>query len=152
MSHPEAVEGEFGTVPDDLPEIRFVSPLPGFPELTRFALVRLGDGPPSGAPSTNPSDELFELRSLENPLVGFLVGPPATFFTDYEVDLDDASCDLLGLTDAGDALVLVVLTVGADLASSTANLLAPVVINGRTRDAAQVILSGTDWPVRAPIG
>jgi flagellar assembly factor FliW len=95
---------------------------------------------------------VYELRSVQDPDVRFLVGVPTAFFPDYAFELDEVSAEELELQDASDALVLVVLTSGEDLASTTANLLAPVVLNARTRSAAQVILSGTDWPVRAPIG
>jgi flagellar assembly factor FliW len=95
---------------------------------------------------------LYELRSLDQADVRFMVAVPGAFFSDYEIELDDQECGDLGLTDSGDALVLVMLTVGRDAASTTANLLAPVVINARTRAAAQVILTGSDWPVRAPLG
>jgi flagellar assembly factor FliW len=109
----------------------------------------------AAGPGATPPDTahvmLYELRSLEHPELRFLVAVPGAFFPDYEVELDAQACDELGLTDAGDALVLVVLTVGADPSTTTANLLAPVVINARTRSAAQVILSGSDWPVRAAI-
>ena len=130
-------------VPDaeDLPELSLVRPLPGFGDLRRFVLVEL----PGGAGA------LFELRSLEAPDVRFVAAAPTAFFPDYAFDLDEGDCDQLGLTDAGDALVLVLLTVGADAAATTANLLAPVVVNARTRQAAQVILAGTDWPVRAAV-
>ena len=47
--------------------------------------------------------------------------------------------------------MLVILSAGADPAATSANLLAPVVINSHTRTAAQVILSGSEWPVRALI-
>ena len=158
-----------GAVGDELPEIRFVRSLPGFAGLTRFVLVRLtADGESGGEPwpddrqdgaapgnGSAPPDTaqvvLYELRSLEHPELRFLVAVPGAFFPEYEVELDAQACDELGLTDAGDALVLVVLTVGADPSTTTANLLAPVVINARTRSAAQVILSGSDWPVRAAI-
>lgn len=148
---------------DGIPELHFVRPLPGFPDLTRYALVRLGpegsgtdgsdgsDGPDGPDDDSDAPTVLFELRSLEQPQVRFLVGVPSAFFPDYEVEIDDASALDLDLTDAADALVLVVLTVGADAASTTANLLAPVVVNARTRSAAQVILSGSDWPVRAAV-
>jgi flagellar assembly factor FliW len=126
-------------VAEELPVIDFVTPLPGFPEHERFCLVRLaGD-----------DGVLYELRSLSDPALRFLVAVPTAFFPDYAVDLDQAACDELGLEDVADALVLVVLTVGVDLASTTANLMAPVVVNARTRSAAQVILAGADWPVRA---
>lgn len=130
------------TVADELPEIRFVRPIPGFPDLARYVLVRLGD---------EEEALLYELRALEDPAVRFLVGVPDAFFPDYAVELDDTTVDELGLEGPDDALVLVVLTTSSDGASTTANLLAPVVINARTRVAAQVILSGSDWPVRAVV-
>jgi flagellar assembly factor FliW len=126
-----------------VPEITFVRPIPGFESLTRFALVDLaeGDEPPV----------VYELRSLDQPDVRFMVAVPGAFFSEYEVVLDDEACAALSLSDAADALVLTVLSTGGDDEQLTANLLAPVVINGRTRSAAQIILSGTDWPVRAPL-
>jgi len=129
----------------ELPEIRLVRPMPGFAELSRYVLVRLGED------DTESEGTLFELRSLEQPRVRFLVADPAAFFPDYAVELDETSCHELELCDADDALVLVVLTVGPDPTTTTANLLAPVVMNARTRRAMQVIMSGTDWPVRAAI-
>jgi len=126
---------------EELPELSFVRPLPGFGDLRRFVLVELpaGDG------------ALFELRSLEEPAVRFLAAAPTAFFPDYAFDLGEDDCAELGLTDEADALVLVLLTMGQDAAATTANLLAPVVVNARTRQAAQVILSGSDWPVRAAV-
>ena len=132
----------------ELPEIRFVRPVPGFPGLTRFVLVRLGD---DAADTAEDTAVLYELRSLERPEVCFMVAVPAAFFPDYDVELDAHACEDLGLSDAGDALVLVVLTIGSDPSATTANLLAPVVVNARTRAAAQVILSGSEWSVRAAV-
>ena len=140
-------------VPEELPEIRFVRPIPGFPDLTRYVLVRLGDEPGGGADegSDGADGVVYELRSVEQPEVRFLVGVPDAFFGDYAVELDDLTCEELALESADDALVLVVLTISDNGASTTANLLAPVVLNARLRVAAQVILSGTDWPVRAVV-
>jgi flagellar assembly factor FliW len=119
-------------------------------------LVSLGqddqDGDPAGDAGDSGVAVLYELRSLEAEHVRFLTAVPTAFFPDYVVELDEDACADLGLEDARDALMLVVLTSGPDGGSVTANLLAPVVINGRTRSAAQVILAGTDRPVRAPLG
>ena len=144
-------------VDDALPELSFVRPLAGFPQLSRFALVRLTDDPdpadgqdPAG--DVDPMDcVVFELRSLQDPDIRFVVAAPTAYFPDYAFELDEGAVAELGLESSDDALVLVVLTVGADAASTTANLLAPVVVNARTRSAAQVILSGTQWPVRAAV-
>ena len=128
----------------ELPELSFVRPLPGFGDLRRFVLVQLSGT--EGADSV-----LFELRSLEEPAVRFVAAVPTAFFPDYSFDLGEDDCSDLGLSDEADALVLVLLTMGGDAAATTANLLAPVVVNARTRKAAQVILSGSDWPVRAAV-
>ena len=158
---PQAEEGTAG-----LPELRLVRALPGFPDLTRFALVRIDHAEDAGHAQSVRDDTslagadaeadpagslLFELRCIQAPDVRFLVAAPAAFFPDYTVELDEAAVTDLGLERAEDALILVILTVGSDSASTTANLLAPVVVNARTRSAVQVILSGTDWPVRATV-
>jgi flagellar assembly factor FliW len=182
------LQPEQGGAPVDgeLPDLVFVRPLPGFPQLTRFVLVRLdgqdaaaastasGPGPRGGVADREDADRgasgereteygsgdrepgdrealLYELRSLERPEIRFLVAVPAPFFPDYLIELDEAACTELDLHDARDALVLVVLTVDPEAGGATANLLAPVVVNARTRQAAQVILSGSDWPVRAAV-
>ncbi|ROP44856.1 flagellar assembly protein FliW [Pseudokineococcus lusitanus] len=122
------------------PEVRFVAPLPGLEQLTRFALVRLDD---SGA--------LYSLQSLETEGVRLVVVAPGAFFPDYHPVVDEADVEGLGLADADDALLLVVVTPGADLASSTANLLAPVVLHAGSGLAAQVVLAGSEHPLRAPL-
>jgi flagellar assembly factor FliW len=139
-------------VTDEVPVITFATPLPGFPGLGSFLLVDVG-AEPSADSSPGPAADpvLYELRSVEQPEIRFLVAVPQAFFPEYAVDLDESACLELDLNDAGDALVLVILTVGVDPAPTTANLMAPVVINARTRAAAQVILSGADWPVRATV-
>jgi len=126
----------------EIPEINFIRPIPGFSDLRHFALTRLDDR----------ETLISELRSLERPDVRFVVTTPAIFFSDYVVELDDQDCEALGLESAADALILTVLTPGDDPKPTTANLLAPVVINAKTRAAAQVILTGSEWPVRAPLG
>ena len=120
-----------------LPELAMSGGMAGFPDAKRYALVEVPEASP-----------LFLLRSLDEPGLEFVVVPPAVFFPDYAPEVDDASAARLALTDAQDALLLVVLTVND--AGATANLLAPILINQRTRAAAQVVLHG-DWPLRAPL-
>ena len=127
------------SAPTAVPELRFGGGIAGFPDSERYALVEVADAAP-----------LCLLTSLDEEAVQFVVAPPAVFFPDYAPDLDDDSAARLGLVDAADALLLVVLTVGEDLATTTANLLAPVVVNLRTLCGAQVVLAD-DWPLRAPL-
>ena len=127
---------------DELPQIRFVRPIPGFSSLRRWIL----------APAADDETTLYELASVERPEIRFMVATAYGFFPTYDVELDDEICEDLALAEAEDALVLVVLTVNKEPSSITANLLAPMVINSKTRDAAQVILAGSEYPVRAPLG
>ena len=124
----------------DLPVIELVQPMPGFPDRRQFALVSLDD-----------DGTLCALRSLDDPDLRFLVVPPAPFFPDYAPEVDDITAAELGLTTAEDALVLLVLNAGSSLADTTANLLAPFVVNTVTRQAAQIILADTTLPVSAPL-
>ena len=125
----------------ELPEITFDTGLPGFPDVHRFALVPWG-----GA-----SSPFSLLRSLENAELAFVVVPPQLFFPAYEPEIDDATADRLGIGDADDALVLVVVTVGDEPSDATANLLGPLVINRHSRAAAQVVLSNGGFELRTPL-
>ena len=124
----------------ELPSLEFVAPFPGFPGNTRFALVSLDE-----------AGLLYSLRSLDDTSLRLLVVPPAPFFPEYAPELDDVTAATLGLTEAAQALLLLVLNPGDNPAAATANLLAPIVINQETRRAAQVVLAGVDYPVRAPL-
>jgi flagellar assembly factor FliW len=125
----------------DIPELHFRAGLPGFPGERRFALVRWGanEGPYS------------VLVDLDDTDIRFLVAPPALFFPQYEVDLDDQSVELLSLQDASEALVLMIVTLGEKPEDATANLLGPVVINTRTREGLQVVLPETGWTTKVPL-
>lgn len=124
----------------DVPVIELVHPMPGFPDRRQFALVELDE-----------DGVLCALRSLEEPDLRFLVVPPAPFFPDYAPVVDDATVTDLEIDSADDALVLLVLRAGVSLADTTANLMAPVVVNRRTRRATQVILDDPTLSVSAPL-
>lgn len=127
----------------ELSAIELVRPMPGFPAETSFALVRLDD-----------EGTLCAFRSLSRDDLRFLVVHPALFFPDYAPVLSDEDAELLGLTSAEHALVLVVLTPGASLEATTANLVAPIVVNTANRRAMQVVLNdaslATAMPLDAP--
>jgi len=125
---------------DDLPSLDFLGPVAGFPEHRRFVLAEL-----------DPSSLLRALRSLDDPGLRFLVLPPGPFFPDYTPEIGDDWAERLELTGSEDALVLVLVTPGATAADATVNLMAPVVINVRTRRAAQIVLDDTSLPLRAPL-
>lgn len=124
----------------DLPVIELVRPMPGFPGLSRFALVQLDD-----------DGVLCQLRSLDEPELRFLVVPPSAFFPDYAPEVDDEVVSELEISASEDVVVLVVLNAGESLQATTANLMAPLLINTATRRASQVVLDDPDLPLAAPL-
>lgn len=133
-------DGHVSGTTETLPALDFVGPVAGFPEHRRFVLVEL-----------EPAGVLSALRSLDEPGLRFLVVPPAAFFPDYAPELSDEWVEQLRLTRAEDALLLVIVTPGSGAHDATANLLAPVVVNLATREAAQVLLDDQALPLRAPL-
>jgi len=132
--------GSAGSAQHELPVIEFVHPMPGFPDTHRFTLQPLDE-----------TGVLSALRSLDHADLQFLVVPPAGFHPAYAPEIEDESAAELGLTSAEQALVLLVVHAGPDLASTTVNLRAPIVVNIATSRAAQVILEDVSLPVAAPL-
>ena len=121
--------------------LRFILPLPGFPEAREFTLE----------PVEEQAGLLSILRSTDQPSLEFVVALPEAFFADYTPELDDATAERLGLHSAEDALVLVILTVAERIEQTTANLMAPIVVNRHTGDAVQALLVSSGYDIRTPL-
>jgi flagellar assembly factor FliW len=124
----------------EFPVIEMSRPVPGFPQLDRFALVQLDE-----------EGVLCALRSVDDPDMRFLVVSAVSFFPDYAPVVDDATVEELGIESVDDVLVLVVLSAGSSLADTTANLVAPILVNTRTLTGAQVILDDPALQLAAPL-
>ncbi|WP_238489051.1 flagellar assembly protein FliW [Actinoplanes flavus] len=119
-----------------LPTISMAAPMPGFPEHREFVLVRLND-----------NGLLYALTSIENPDLRFLVAPPEPFFPEYAPEIDNSVFAMLNTKDPDRLLLLTVITAGEN--ETTANLLAPIVLDRDSMRAMQVVLTGSNYPVRA---
>lgn len=128
------------TPEQELPELtalEFVRPVLGFAESRHFELVRLdADG------------LLCELQAVEDQNARFIVVPAAAFFPDYAPHIGEDIAAELGLRDPGHAVALLVLTVGEKVATTTANTLAPIIVNVHERRAAQVVIDNPTYGVR----
>ncbi|NYI40002.1 flagellar assembly protein FliW [Demequina lutea] len=140
MSVAVAIDGDRTKLRELPDEIVFVESPPGMATSTRFVLTALDD-----------SGFLFALRSLETPGVRLFVITPRAYFPGYAPEVSASVRTALGLDAATPAVLLAVVHPGGDQ-TSTANLLAPLVVNPDTGAAAQVVLDGDEWPLRAPLG
>ena len=119
-----------------LPTITMAVPMPGFPAHREFVLVRLND-----------DGLLYAFTSIQDPELRFLVAPPEPFFPDYAPEVEPEVFAALNTRDTDRLLLLTVITAGVD--ETTANLLAPIVLDRDSMRAMQVVLSGSGYPVRA---
>jgi flagellar assembly factor FliW len=138
MAHVPQNFAEAGS--SDVPVLEMVQPMAGFPDRRRFALSRLDE-----------SGTVCDLYCVDDPQLRFVVVPPAPFFADYTPEIDDSITAELGVESEDDLLALLVVTLGDTPESATANLLAPVLVNHRTRRAGQFLLDDLDLPLRAPL-
>ncbi|MGP3561706.1 flagellar assembly protein FliW [Geobacillus sp. BK01] len=116
--------------------IRFPHGLPGFAEEKRFVLLPLADTP------------FVILQSVDTPALGFVLIEPFSYFPAYEIELDEATLEQLGIESERDVALYAILTVADPFDNTTANLQAPVVINARKRIGKQVILTNTPYKTK----
>ncbi|MFI7541288.1 flagellar assembly protein FliW [Actinoplanes sp. NPDC049599] len=123
-------------IEQDMPIIDMAVPMPGFPAHQQFVLVRLND-----------QGLLYAFTSVKDPGLRFLVAPPEPFFPDYAPEIENEVFAALNTKDPDRLLVMVVITAGMN--ETTANLLAPIIVDRDSRRAMQVVLNDSNMPVRA---
>jgi len=112
---------------DESYKINFISPILGFEEEKEFVLIRNDNDSP-----------FYWLQSLNTPELVFLLADPFVFFPDYKP----------GLEIEGDVGVYVIVTIAEDFKLSTANLIAPIVIDANNKTAMQVVLEDSGYTTR----
>ena len=119
--------------------LHFAAGLIGFPAARRFALLD----------SSRPESPFRCLVCLDLPELGFVVCDPLRLWPDYAADVP-----ALPEARPEDVAVLAIVTLPRDPREMTANLLAPLVLDSRSRAGAQVVLDtgryGTRHPLLAP--
>ena len=125
----------------EVPVLTFGAPLAGLTDVTRYILVPLAE-----------NGSLFSLRSVDDPGLRLLLAPSWICAPEsYAVSLDDDTCAELGIDDADNAAIFLVVTPGSGLADSTINMLAPVIVNAANGRATQIMLTGSDYAIKAPL-
>jgi flagellar assembly factor FliW len=114
--------------------------LPGFASQKRFIALNLGG-----------QEKFVWLQSLDDPTVAIPTADPWQIFGDYAPQLPPYATSSLDLRSPEDFATLCVVVVTPGAAEMTMNLLAPVVVNLKTRTARQITLETGGYSVRTPI-
>ena len=107
--------------------LHFPQGLIGFPKARRFVIL-----------DHRPGSPFKWMLCLEQPDLAFAVAEPAKMVPDYEAPLALAA-RTLG-TDPADVALFVIVTIPPDPTAMTVNLMAPVVVDVRTRRSRQLVL------------
>lgn len=126
--------GRFGSF--DVSEatiVQFPQGLVGFPDLHRYVIL-----------DHRPGSPFKWLISVDDPDLAFAVAHPAELVADYRPPLDLAA----RLLDAPpeEIALFVLVTIPSDPTRMTVNLMAPVVVDLRTRRARQIVLDDPRCP------
>ena len=112
----------------------------GMPQLSRWLVLELGDDMP-----------MKWFQSLERGDFGFPVTQPYFFMDDYEVPLSEANREAMANQTAEDLVTMIITTVHEDGASMTGNLMAPLMIDSRSRRGLQLTLDAQKYGTRQEI-
>ncbi len=122
----------FGTMSyEDESVFDFPCGLPAFEDEKRFVFIEIAEYAP-----------LVFLQSLTRPSLCFLALPVLSVDPDYRLELsseDRAALELEGQSECGGGILALALLSLHDGFPATANLMAPVVVDTRTRRALQAI-------------
>jgi flagellar assembly factor FliW len=88
------------------------------------------------------------LQSLEEPALAIPVISPFLVRPDYNPEVEDELLKPLGEVAEDNIVVLVSITIPADIEKISANLKAPFVINSDSKKGAQIIIENTEYEIK----
>ncbi len=127
----------FGEIEIDQEQVvTFPHGVPGFEQEHQYVFIPL-------------EDSLFVvMQSIQSPLY-FVVINPFQVFPDYDFSLSSSDQGLLGINDPKDVVVYNIVVLRDELAQSTVNMQAPIVVNIRSKQAKQILLN--QYQIKQPL-
>ena len=116
--------------------------MPGFPGRRRFVILEREETLP-----------FYWYQCVDDPDLALVIMDPYLFKPDYSVDLNPALKEMSWEADGRDSLRLYVVVNASEGVPEkiTANLIGPLVINTRKREAVQIVIYDSRYSHRYPI-
>jgi flagellar assembly factor FliW len=115
----------------------------GFPDQQQFVILEHKTDSP-----------FFWYQSIDEPTLAFVITDPCLFMSDYAVDMHKILRDLSWDPDTERHMLHVYVIVNIPKGAPdkmTANLMGPILLNGITREAAQVVLPDSPYSHNVPL-
>ena len=121
-------------------EIIFEKGIPGFEDIKEYELKKLESNP-----------LLYELKSITEENIGFIVISPFEIDKKYEIDIPEKIVKELSINSPNDVMILNILTLGQTINKTTVNMKAPLIINANNGLGMQIILQSDKYEVKSPL-
>ena len=131
----------FGMVEvDEEKIIEFDDGIPGLEQYRKYALLQFEESYP-----------IVWLQSMDDTGICLPVLDTFKVLPEYVFDIDETDVKKLELSGPDELHVVSVVVIPEDIQGMTVNLAAPIIINTSTGKAMQIVLSGSEYNVRAPV-
>ncbi|MBQ9442081.1 MAG: flagellar assembly protein FliW [Selenomonadaceae bacterium] len=118
--------------------VHFPKGIPAFEEEHEFVIVPYEEESP-----------YFFLQSAQRAELAFLLTEPFVFFSDYTVEIDDATINELEIKNNENVEIYTILTIpNGSVRYMTANLLAPIIINTENMQAKQIVMDKSNYKTK----
>ena len=115
----------------------------GFPDKQRFVILQHKENSP-----------FFWYQSVDDPSLAFVITSPFLFMPDYEVDIKDVLMEMSwngnSENNALELYVVVNIPQGSP-EKMTANLIGPILVNNKTHQAVQMVISNSPYTHKFPL-
>lgn len=115
----------------------------GFPNEKRYVILQHREDSP-----------LFWYQSVDDPGLAFVITSPFLFVPDYAVRLEDTIEEMSWSEENGECMLELYVVVSIPRGSPdkmTANLIGPIVVNNRTREAVQMVIADSPYSHKFPL-
>ena len=115
----------------------------GFPDKQRFVILQHKETSP-----------FYWYQSVDDPALAFVITSPFLFMPDYEVDIEDGLIETPWDSSREDNVLELYVVVNIPKGSPekmTANLIGPILVNNRTRQAVQVVICNSPYIHNFPL-
>ena len=123
---------------DDNRVVHFKEGIPAFEDEQEFIILPYDEESP-----------YYFMQSLKTPELAFILTVPFMFFPDYAIEIDDDTVKTLNIKNQEKVEIYALVTIpNGSVRYMTANLLAPVVINGENMQAKQIVMDKSNYKTK----
>ena len=118
--------------------VHFKEGIPAFEDEHEFVILPYDEDSP-----------YYFMQSLKSPELAFILTVPFLFFPDYTIEIDDDTVKTLEIKNQERVELYTLLTIpNGSVRYMTANLLAPIVINGENMQAKQIVMDKSNYKTK----